>query len=75
MRTVSFKLPPDLDERLSRLAKARRTSRSAVMREALASLPPENGRTVTALAGDLIGSLEGPEDLSSNESHLDGYGE
>ncbi len=75
MRTVSFKLPPDLDDRLSRLAEARRTSRSALVREALSSLPPEDGRSVTALAGDLIGSLDGPEDLSTNERHLDGYGE
>lgn len=28
-----------------------------------------------ALAGDLTGCLEGPEDLSTNEDYLDGYGQ
>ena len=27
------------------------------------------------LAGDLIGSVEGPSDLSTNRAYMDGYGE
>ncbi len=35
MRTVSFKLPEQLDNELTALAKRRRSSRSALVREAL----------------------------------------
>ena len=75
MRTVSFKLPAELDERLSQLADARGTSRSALAREALESLSQESGRSVASVAGELIGSLEGPSDLSFGPDHLEGYGE
>lgn len=75
MRTVSFKLPKDLDEELTRLARERGASRSALAREALESFTKQGTRSVTALAGDLVGSVDGPPDLSSNQSHLAGYGE
>ena len=74
MRTASFKLPRDLDERLSALAKHRRVSRSALAREALEALTAGKGRSVVDLAGDLIGSLEGPKDLSTNAKHMRDYG-
>lgn len=74
MRTVSVKLPADLDRTLSELARRRGTSRSAVVREALEALSAEKGHSVTALAGDLVGSLTGPEDLSINPQHLADFG-
>ena len=74
MRTVSFKLPESLDDALTDLAKARRSSRSAIVREALESVAKAKRRSVTALAGKLVGSLEGPADLASDPKHMVGYG-
>jgi predicted transcriptional regulator len=74
MRTVSFKLPGDLDDALNDLARARGASRSALVREALESLAKGKRNSVTALAGDLVGSVEGPADLATNRKHMAGYG-
>lgn len=74
MRVVSFKLPSVLDRRLTQLAKARRTSRSVILREAVESFARPTKRTVSAVAGDLIGSISGPRDLATNPKYLRGYG-
>jgi predicted transcriptional regulator len=74
MRTVSFKLPAELDEALDELARARGTSRSKLVREAIEGLAKGKRQSVTAVAGRLVGSVEGPTDLSSNPKHLAGYG-
>jgi len=74
MRTVSFKLPEDLDDALNELARTRRLSRSALVREALESLRKGNRRSVTALAGKLVGSVDGPSDLATNRKRMSGYG-
>ena len=74
MKTVSFKLPEDIDKALTELARLRKSSRSALVREALAAFEIERERSVTVAAGRLVGSLDGPADLSSNPRHMDGYG-
>jgi Arc/MetJ-type ribon-helix-helix transcriptional regulator len=74
MRTVSFKLSPELDDALDDLARSRGASRSALVREALEALAKGKRRSVTALAGDLVGSLEGPSDLATNKKRMSGYG-
>ena len=74
MRTVSFKLPGQLDDALSDLARRRNSTRSALVREALQALATGANHSVTAMVGDLVGSLDGPPDLSSNPRHLAGYG-
>lgn len=74
MRTVSFKLPEDLDDALNELARSRGASRSAVVREALEALAKGKRRSVTALAGDLVGSVDGPTDLATNPRYMAGYG-
>jgi metal-responsive CopG/Arc/MetJ family transcriptional regulator len=74
MRTVSFKLPEDLDNALDELARSRGASRSALVREALETLAKGKRRSVTALAGDLVGSVDGPTDLATNRKHMAGYG-
>jgi Arc/MetJ-type ribon-helix-helix transcriptional regulator len=74
MRTVSFKLPEDLDDALNELARTRRLSRSALVREALESLKKGKRRSVTALAGELVGCVDGPSDLATNRKHMSGYG-
>jgi Arc/MetJ-type ribon-helix-helix transcriptional regulator len=72
MRIVSVKLPEDLVRELTRIARQRRASRSAVLREALETFAQSSQRSVTAAAGDLVGSLRGPRDLSTNPKHLPG---
>ncbi len=75
MRTVSVKLPEELDRALTELAKRRCASRSALLREALEAFTRHQARSVAEAASDLAGSLEGPEDLSSSPQHMSGYGE
>ena len=74
MRTVSFKLPEHLDDALSDLARRRKSSRSALVREALQGLATSGRRSVTAAVDGLVGPLDGPTDLSTNPKHLAGYG-
>jgi predicted transcriptional regulator len=75
MRIVSLKLPANLDRELTKIARRRNASRSAVLREALESFARGSQRSVTAAAADLVGSLRGPRDLSTSPKHLSGYGE
>jgi Arc/MetJ-type ribon-helix-helix transcriptional regulator len=74
MHTVSVRLPEHLDCRLTALAKKRRTSRAQVLRDALEALAKRSKLTASDLAGDLIGSVDGPGDLSSNPKYMAGYG-
>jgi predicted transcriptional regulator len=78
MKTLSLKLPDALDDQLEALASRQRTSKSAVVREAISGYLKESSAparaSFTALAGDLVGSIEGPEDLSFNPDHLAGFG-
>jgi metal-responsive CopG/Arc/MetJ family transcriptional regulator len=74
MRTVSFKLPEKLDDALNELARSRGSSRSALVREALEALAKGKRRSVTSLAGKLVGSVDGPTDLATNPKHMSGYG-
>jgi Arc/MetJ-type ribon-helix-helix transcriptional regulator len=78
MRTITVKLPPPLAERLGRAVVRRRSTRSAVVREAIeAHLAADGGETRGScfdLASDLAGVVRGPSDLSSNRLRLRGYG-
>jgi len=74
MRTVSFKLSERLDDALSALARQRKSSRSALAREALEALAKGKRRSVTAAVDELVDPLEGPSDLSTNPRHMVGYG-
>jgi len=78
MKNLSLKLPDALDVRLRAVARKRRTSKSDVVRDALESY--FGGRSGAAphsvldLAGDLVGCLEGPGDLSYNKKYMRGFG-
>ena len=75
MRAASFKLPAALDERLTTLARRRGTTRSAVVRDAIEALEDKApGGSVTEAAGELVGALSGPRDLSTSPGHMAGYG-
>jgi hypothetical protein len=45
-----------------------------LVREALETLVSGPRRSVTALVDELVGSLQGPADLSTHPRHLKGYG-
>jgi Arc/MetJ-type ribon-helix-helix transcriptional regulator len=82
MAAPTIKLPAELDRELTALAKERRSTRAKVLRDALSMLAQKkNGKagkkakgTVGELAADLIGSLEGPGDLTTNPKYMAGYG-
>jgi hypothetical protein len=79
MKTISLKLPDDLDKELTTRAEHRQTTKSALIREAikeyLAQTPGPRKGSFLELAGDLIGSVEGPGDLSYNKESLKSYGD
>ena len=75
MRTISIKLPEELDRALTELAKKRSASRSALLRQALEAFTKSQATSVSEAAGDLAGTLDGPKDLSSSSKHMKGYGE
>lgn len=75
METVSFKLPAELRRRLVEEAKRRRVHQSALIREALerslgAARASVKEISCATLAGDLVGSISGPSDLSTNPVYL-----
>ena len=74
----SIKMSKDLETRLRAAARRRRTTRATVVRDALeAYLHRANGvgeGSFVDLAGDLVGCVEGPGDLSYNPNRLRGYG-
>lgn len=74
MRIASFKLPEDLDQALTDLARARQTTRSALVREALTALAGQAPKSVVDLAGGLVGCLSGPADLSTSRRHMEDFG-
>jgi predicted transcriptional regulator len=74
MRTVSFKLPEDLDDALSKLALRRGASRSALVREAIAAFAADKPRTVTSAVDAIVRPMDGPRDLSTNAKHMAGFG-
>lgn len=78
MRTISLKVPEELDAQLTRLARKPGRSKSLIVRTALSeSLSPRGWsgrRSFRARARDLAGSVEAESDLSFEKRHLEGYG-
>jgi predicted transcriptional regulator len=74
MHAISLKLPESLDRRLTERARQSKTTKSAVLRKALEAFLARRPKSVTELAGDLVGKWDGPEDLSTNPRHMAGYG-
>lgn len=79
MTTVTLKMPKALASKLGVAAAKRQTSRSALIRSAvLKYIDDDQPDSTTPTAYDLVrefsGTVEGPCDLSSNPSHMQGYG-
>lgn len=79
MKTLSLKLPDELATRIGVVAREMGSNKSEVVRKALeaylANEPTQRQGSALDLAGDLVGALEGPEDLSHQDVHMRGYGE
>lgn len=80
VQTISLKLPEDLLAELTREAKARRVSKSALVRACVeAVVRPRSRRGARScydLARDLAGTLKGlPRDLATNPRYMAGFGE
>ena len=79
MQTISLKLPDDLLARLSKEAKARRVTKSHLIRESLEimlEMKATQAPSCYDLARDLVGSIKGvPKDLAKNPKYMKGFGE
>ncbi len=78
MRTISLKLPDDLLTDLADQARARRVTKSLLVREGLALLLYAQSATPSCyeVAHDLAGMVKGlPKDLADNPKYMDGFGQ
>ena len=79
MKTLTVKVSDDLNLKLAAAAAKRGESKSDLIRTALESIVNANEAIITNscldLAKDIVGSVEGPSDLSHNKKHLKGYGQ
>jgi hypothetical protein len=81
MKTISLKLPPALHAQLSRAAERNKQTKSSLVRAALEQFLNGAGKSAAKgpvsaleLAGDLVGCVDGPGDLSTNGKYMEGYG-
>ncbi len=78
MKTLSIKVSEALAERIDQAAVTAERSKSEIIREAIELFLIRGERPSAASfasqAADLAGCLSGPEDLSYDQRHLDGYG-
>lgn len=79
MNTISLKLPDKLLELLEKESRARRTTKSSLVRESLektlAARPAGGQTTCFDLARDLAGSVKGlPRDLATHPKHMEDFG-
>jgi predicted DNA-binding protein len=80
MRTISVKLPDELLAQLARVAKARRVTKSCLVRESLEKglheRPAAGAVSCYDLARDLAGTVKDlPKDLAHNSKYMEGFGQ
>lgn len=76
MPTVTVKMPEELHARLEAEAARRHTSKSAVLREAFAHRQTSSPKgSLYERAKHLIGSIDGPGNLSARSKKMERYGE
>jgi metal-responsive CopG/Arc/MetJ family transcriptional regulator len=77
MVTISLKVSENLAHQLEQEAKQSSRSRSEVIREALQEKfeSKKKRRTMADVFRECGGFFEGPEDLSTNPKHMEGFGE
>lgn len=79
MKTLTVKVPEDLELKLAAIAAKRGESKSTLVRAAIESMVNINDaitpHSCLDLAKDLVGSVDGLSDLSYNKKHLKEYGQ
>ena len=78
MKNLSLKLPDGLHAKLAKASHERGAAKSDVVRDALEAYlagAASVDMSCADLAGDLVGSVEGPVDLATNPKHMRGYGQ
>jgi len=79
MKTLTVKVPEELDLQLEAIAARRGESKSNLIRAAIehvvAADEEVTPNSCLDLAKDLAGCVEGPRDLSHNKRHFKGYGQ
>lgn len=80
MQTISMRLPDDLITELDREAKARRVTKSQVVRESLEKTlrarSSKRRKSCYDLSSDLAGAVKGlPKDIATNPKYMAGFGE
>lgn len=78
MKMVSVKLSDRLDAKLTAAARRHKTTKSALVRNALKTAlrnvaKPKRGSALDRVR-DLVGCVAGPTDLSTNKTYLKTYG-
>jgi len=78
MKTLALKLPEILEAQLEIFARQKGLSRSEIIRRALIDYFSNDDGSKAAsfldLSRDLVGSIDGSPDLSTNKAHFEGYG-
>ena len=79
MTTISLKIPEELVSKIDAMARSKRTSRSALLREALEeklkTMTRKKTLSLYEQSTDLCGKgKSGLRDLASNPKHLEGFG-
>ena len=80
MRAISVKLPDHLFAQPGKDAKAKRVTKSWLVRESLEKglheQPPAGAVSCFDLARDLAGTVKGlPKDLADNPKYMEGFGQ
>ena len=78
MKTITCKLPEKLDAELAAVAREEGTSKSRIVRSAIADRVGKKRGKMAPRAYDLIsdiaGSVKGPGDLSTNPGYMENFG-
>lgn len=76
---ISLKMPEPLAAEVAAVAHRMGVSKSALIREAiemcLSGDETSRPRSALELVADLVGSCEGPADLSTNKKYMEGFGQ
>ncbi len=78
MKTLTLKVPEVLEAKLNIFSRKMGQSRSEIVRRALIQYISRDDISQSGpfldLSRDLVGSIDGPSDLSSNKANFEGYG-
>ena len=78
MKTFTLKLPEVLEAKLNNFASKKGQTRSEIVRRALIQYISRDDISQSGsfldLSRDIVGSIEGPLDLSTNKAHFERYG-